>query len=288
MFHNASQDLYNNNPPTTPNPTITNLIRKVKTFHSKSTKTKKSIQNFFESPKLPHRSLFTTSSTSSFLPRKQSTDHHKKVLVLDLDNTLVCSNSTSFTDHPHQNTINIALPHEQAKTIYFITRPYLDEFFKTTSELYEIVIFTASVEHYAKPLIDVIDTMNVCGHRLYRDKCTVVNGNYVKDLKRLGRDLKDVIIIDDSAYSFSFNKHNGLAIKSFQGEHNDTELQKLIPLLKYLYTQSDVTEVIKVITTTNNEIDYTKVNALISSTYNKCTTTVTTTATSSSSSSSTH
>ena len=258
MFQTTSQDADTHNNSLNMNC----LIRKVKTFHSKSMTSKKAIQNFFESPQLRHRNLFTTHNMPFYLPRKASHDRHKKVLVLDLDNTLVCSNSMSFNDE-HQKTINITLPHEQAKTIYFITRPFLDEFFKSTCELYEIVIFTASLEQYAKPLIDTIDTQKVCVHRLYRDKCTAVDGCYVKDLKLLGRELKDVVIIDDSAHSFSLNKHNGIAIKSFQGERNDNELQKLVPLLKYLYTQNDVTEVIKLITTSNGEIDNVKLNALI-------------------------
>ena len=44
---------------------------------------------------------------------------------------------------------------------------------------------------------------------------------YIKDLKKLGRDLKDIIIVDNSPLSYSFNQENGLPILAWFDDKND-------------------------------------------------------------------
>ena len=63
---------------------------------------------------------------------------------------------------------------------------------------------------------------------------------YVKDLSRLGRDLKDVIIIDNSPTSYYLQPENALASKSWYDEYDDRELFTFIPLLEQLSTFPDV------------------------------------------------
>jgi carboxy-terminal domain RNA polymerase II polypeptide A small phosphatase len=63
-------------------------------------------------------------------------------------------------------------------------------------KVYELVIFTASIPKYADPLMDILDKKKLCSYRLFRESCTMLSGYYVKELKRMNRSLKDVILLD--------------------------------------------------------------------------------------------
>jgi len=47
------------------------------------------------------------------------------------------------------------------------------------SEIYEIVIYTASLSKYADPLLDWLDPKRLCQHRLFWEHCTFFNGIFV-------------------------------------------------------------------------------------------------------------
>ena len=63
--------------------------------------------------------------------------------------------------------------------------------------------------------------------RLYRNHTNKVGDINFKDLSKLGRDLKNVIIIDNNSCNFGLQPKNGLLIRDFEGDENDDELDYL-------------------------------------------------------------
>ncbi len=125
----------------------------------------------------------------------------KKTLILDLDETLVHS---SFK--PVDNA-DIVLPVEiegNICKIYILVRPGVNAFLSKMYKHYELVIYTASLSKYAEPLVDILDPSKMCAYKLFREHCTFVQNAFVKDLSRLGRPMKDVIIVDNSPVAYLF------------------------------------------------------------------------------------
>jgi len=154
----------------------------------------------------------------------------KKCLILDLDETLVHS---SFQDVECHYKIPVDIE-GTIKTIYVSKRPHVDEFLIRCGQLFEVVVFTASLAKYADPLLDLLDVHKVIDHRLFRESCTPHCGIYVKDLFRMGRPLEEIIIIDNSPHSYAFNPQNAIPCKSWFDDHTDTELLDLLHMLQTL------------------------------------------------------
>ncbi|PTU23309.1 hypothetical protein P175DRAFT_0508015 [Aspergillus ochraceoroseus IBT 24754] len=155
----------------------------------------------------------------------------RKCLVLDLDETLVHSSFKVL------ERADFTIPVEiegQYHNIYVIKRPGVDQFMKRVGELYEVVVFTASVSKYGDPLLDQLDIHGVVHHRLFRDSCYNHQGNYVKDLSQVGRDLRHTIIIDNSPTSYIFHPQHAIPISSWFSDAHDNELLDLIPVLEDL------------------------------------------------------
>ena len=221
--------------------------------------------NSFIQPPNPHQSAFTPTNRSNklnsqklLLPPKPH-NSTKKTLILDLDETLVHSSFTPF----EKNDIVLEVDFEGIMyNIYVLVRPSTREFIINLSKHFELVIFTASIPKYASPLLDILDKEKNIKHRLYREQCTFINGLYIKDLKRLNRPLKDLIIVDNSPLAFAFNEENGLPIKTWYDDYTDDELNKILPLLLFLSKVDDVRMYINNFVE-ENDIKYTEANDFI-------------------------
>jgi len=176
------------------------------------------------------------------LPKQASTLslQKKKTLVLDLDETLVHSSlSENFSV---ESDFQFDLVFDDKKyTVSVLQRPYLLEFMERVNDLFEVVIFTASQQVYAEKLLDIIDPESkLIKHRIYRDSCVCVEGNYLKDLSVLGRDLSQTVIVDNSPQAFAFQLENGIPIQSWYDCPEDDNLLRLLPFLEKLAQVDDV------------------------------------------------
>lgn len=76
--------------------------------------------------------------------------------------------------------------------------------------------------------------------RLYREDCIeVAKGEFVKDLRTIGKDLSKVIIVDNSTACFSLQPQNGFEIKPFYGSRSDTSLIELGKILASIGSLKD-------------------------------------------------
>ncbi|KAI9321776.1 NLI interacting factor, partial [Dichotomocladium elegans] len=178
-------------------------------------------------------------------------DRGRKCLVLDLDETLVHS---SFKARRWKTTrilmtvdADFVVPIEidgQMHDVFVLKRPGVDRFMKRMGEIYEVVVFTASLSKYADPVLDLFDQHRVIQHRLFREACFQYKGTYVKDLSQLGRELNQVIILDNSPSSYIFHTSNAVPVSSWFNDPHDSELVDLIPFFEDLANVKDVTDIL--------------------------------------------
>jgi len=152
--------------------------------------------------------------------------HKKFTLVLDLDNTLV------YTEMMKSNTeiIGGADVSRENTGLSVKIRPYAINFLLEASEFFEIVVFTAANEAYANQVVNLLDPeREIIKTIISRKNCwETKEGFIVKDLRVLThRKMSDLIIVDDSIYSFAFQIGNGIPIKPYLGEEEDEELMLL-------------------------------------------------------------
>ncbi|KAM3138729.1 hypothetical protein pb186bvf_009108 [Paramecium bursaria] len=153
----------------------------------------------------------------------------QKTVILDLDETLIHCKQI----HIRQN-YDAYLNFENGLFGLNI-RPFCKQFLEELSQLAEVVIFTASSELYANKAIAVIDPeQKYIKHTFYRKHCVIQNGYAIKNILKLNREPKNIILIDNSPISAQNNIENLIPITPFVDNKKDNQLKQL---LQYLKTQ---------------------------------------------------
>ncbi|TNM86568.1 carboxy-terminal domain RNA polymerase II polypeptide A small phosphatase 2 isoform X1 [Takifugu flavidus] len=171
------------------------------------------------------------------LPAVKDQDQGKICVVIDLDETLVHSSFKPISNADFIVPVEIEGTTHQ---VYVLKRPHVDEFLQRMGELFECVLFTASLSKYADPVTDLLDRCGVFRTRLFRESCVFHQGCYVKDLSRLGRDLHKTLILDNSPASYIFHPNNAVPVVSWFDDVDDSELLNLLPLFEDLSRADNV------------------------------------------------
>ncbi|KAK4718159.1 hypothetical protein R3W88_016497 [Solanum pinnatisectum] len=217
-----------------------------------------------ESQEPPQRPPLTVSTLQIAARRVPDANGEQRLtVVLDLDETLICAYETSsLPNNVRTQATEAGLKWfelectssdkecEGKPKINYVTvfeRPRLHEFLKELSEFANLVLFTAGLEGYARPLVDKIDVGNRFSLRLYRPSTISTEyREHVKDLLCISKDLSQIVIVDNNPFSFLLQPLNGIPCIPFSaGQPHDIQLLEVIlPLLKHLSKQKDVRPVL--------------------------------------------
>lgn len=166
--------------------------------------------------------------------------------------------------HSACESFRVALP--DGDFVQVNKRPNLDLFLREVTSRFETYVFTAAMEVYASPVLDVLDPSgDMFRGRLYREQCTYdeVLNVYTKDLCNVLRhrralqhadghglagdpgggficDERRVVLVDNNPVSFIPNPSNGILVSNFYDDPKDDTLEACMELLLELDETEDV------------------------------------------------
>ena len=121
------------------------------------------------------------------------------------------------------------------------TRPGLRPFLQTVSQMFELVIFSASAKSHSDFIIDQIDSSGWIKHRLCKDHLTQMSdGSSKRDFERLGRPRSRLFIVlgvdsdlseDEDACSFGHT----IKVPAWFGDTRDKTLPQLSEKLETIF-----------------------------------------------------
>jgi TFIIF-interacting CTD phosphatase-like protein len=165
----------------------------------------------------------------------------KKLLILDLDETLIHS-----TETPLPQAVDFSV-----YSYYVYKRPQLDIFLATCLELFDVAVWTSAGTEYATKIVEnIFLDPKVLKFVWSGERCSIasninydqIDGEYppyysrkpLKKVKRQGYKLESIIVIDDTPKKWEMSYGNLVTVKPFKGDEVDRELEHLLIYLKIL------------------------------------------------------
>lgn len=113
----------------------------------------------------------------------------------------------------------------------FKKRPGVDHFLRQCSKHFEIVVYTAEQGMTAFPILDALDPNGYICYRLVRGATQLLDGQHIKNLNHLNRNLRRVIVIDWNRCAVPLHPDNIFAITRWVGNDDDVQLFDLAAFL---------------------------------------------------------
>jgi Dullard-like phosphatase family protein len=189
-----------------------------------------SLETFYIRRLPPLQTVLNKNAPKLLPPQKLN----KITLVVDLDETLVRCVEQEISSYDFQFSM-------RGVTLSCIYRPDYLTFRQKASEMFEVVIWSAGNDEYVQKVVSFLDPqMQYIDYVLAQSACAEVDSLRIKVLDRLGRELAQVVALDNSYLAFAYNLDNLIPIESFYGNKGDNELVKILDVLKGLSFSRDV------------------------------------------------
>jgi TFIIF-interacting CTD phosphatase-like protein len=180
---------------------------------------------------------------SKYQKSKIAVTAQNKLLILDLDETLIYS-----TETPLARKSDFLV-----YSYYVYKRPNLDNFIATCFEWFDVAVWTSSGAEYAASIVAAIfPDPHLLKFVWASDRCSIainynhnlIDGYYptyysrkpLKKVKKYGYKLESIIAVDDTPRKWEKSYGNLVRIAPFEGDESDRELNYL---LDYLNTLKD-------------------------------------------------
>lgn len=190
----------------------------------------KAIELYLELRQLVEQNVreFTEPLSDKLLPDLHPLEQHVYTLVLDLSETLI------YSDWKRERGWRT------------FKRPGVDDFLERLSQFYEIVLYTDQMPMYVEPVIERLDHKQCIRYRLSRPATRYQDGKHYRDLSKLNRDPAKILYVSGHAHENTLQPENGVRIKPWKLEEDDTSLLDLMPFLEYVarYRPADIRPVL--------------------------------------------